>query len=76
MGIRLPQDHPQSSSHVGAVSYKPLFFSPQPYQMVDNLAEMIIPEEDDSSVMATCRSFWVSLRLPTTLPIEDVHKRA
>jgi gluconate 2-dehydrogenase gamma chain len=41
-----PQDHPQSSSHVSAGSYKPLFFSPQQYQILEHLAEMIIPEDD------------------------------
>jgi gluconate 2-dehydrogenase gamma chain len=41
-----PQGHPQSSPHVPATSYKPLFFSPQQYKMVEHLAEMIIPEDE------------------------------
>ena len=41
-----PQDHLKVSSQVGAASYKPLFFSPQHYQMVEHLAEMSIPEDD------------------------------
>ena len=41
-----PQGHPQSSPHVPPTSYKPLFFSPQQYKMVEHLAEMIIPEDE------------------------------
>lgn len=36
--------HP--STQVGSEPYKPLFFSAQHYQMVEHLAEMIIPEDD------------------------------
>jgi gluconate 2-dehydrogenase gamma chain len=40
-------DAPQSTSPApGASQYKPLFFSPQQYRMVEHLAEMIIPEDD------------------------------
>jgi len=41
-----PQDHPQSSPKISATSYKPLFFSPQQYRMVEHLAELIIPEDE------------------------------
>jgi hypothetical protein len=34
------------SSAPDASPYKPLFFSPQQYRMVEHLAEMIIPEDD------------------------------
>src|SRR5437660_7529672 len=41
-----PQNHPQMSPRASAGPYKPLFFSPQHYRMVEHLAEMIIPEDD------------------------------
>ena len=41
-----PQDHPQSAPKIPATSYKPLFFSPQQYRMVEHLAELIIPEDE------------------------------
>jgi gluconate 2-dehydrogenase gamma chain len=41
-----PQDHPQSTSPASSDSYKPMFFSPQHYRMVEHLAEMIIPEDE------------------------------
>jgi len=41
-----PQHHPQqSSSQPTSALYKPLFFSPERYQMLDHIAEMIIPED-------------------------------
>jgi hypothetical protein len=41
-----PQDHALSTpSAASSDSYKPLFFSPQHYRMVEHLAEMIIPED-------------------------------
>src|SRR6266567_6719261 len=42
-----PQDHPQlTRSRSASAPYKPLFFSPDYYQMLDHIAEMIIPEDD------------------------------
>jgi hypothetical protein len=35
-----------STSDASAAPYKPLFFSPQQYRMVEHLAEVIIPEDD------------------------------
>ena len=41
-----PQDHPQhTSSQAASGPYKPLFFSPEHYQMLDHIAEMIVPED-------------------------------
>jgi Gluconate 2-dehydrogenase subunit 3 len=39
-------DAPRSGSDASAAPYKPLFFSPQQYRMVEHLAEIIIPEDD------------------------------
>ena len=65
-----PQDHPQSSSHVAAGSYKPLFFSPQQYQMVERLAEMIIPEDETPGAkqagVAEFIDFMVANRVPVS----------
>ena len=40
--------HPADSPHTAADAgtYKPLFFSPEQYKMIEHLAEMIIPEDD------------------------------
>jgi gluconate 2-dehydrogenase gamma chain len=38
-----PQEH---SNETGSGPYKPLFFTPQQYLMVEHLAEMVIPEDD------------------------------
>jgi len=65
-----PQDHPQSSSRVGASSYKPLFFSSQQYRMVEHLAEMIIPEDDSPGAkqagVAEFIDFMVANRVPVS----------
>ena len=65
-----PQDHPQSSSHVAAGSYKPLFFSQQQYQMVEHLAEMIIPEDETPGAkqagVAEFIDFMVANRVPVS----------
>ncbi len=65
-----PQDHPKVSSQVGAASYKPLFFSPQQYQMVEHLAEMIIPEDDSPGAkqagVAEFIDFMVANRAPVS----------
>jgi len=65
-----PQDHPQSSSRVGASSYKPLFFSPQHYRMVEHLAEMIIPEDETPGAkqagVAEFIDFMVANRAPVS----------
>jgi hypothetical protein len=51
-------------------AYKPLFFSPQHFQMVEHLAEMIIPEDDTpgakSAGVAEFIDFMVANRVPVT----------
>jgi gluconate 2-dehydrogenase gamma chain len=66
-----PQDHPQSApSTASSDSYKPMFFSPQHYQMVEHLAEMIIPEDDTPGAkqagVAEFIDFMVANRVPVT----------
>ena len=42
-----PQGHTETTaSHVASGPYKPLFFSPDQYRMIEHIAEMIIPEDD------------------------------
>lgn len=41
-----PGEHPAASAPVPADSYKPLFFSPRQYQVIERLADLIIPEDD------------------------------
>ena len=51
-------------------AYKPLFFSPQHFQMVEHLAELIIPEDDTpgakSAGVAEFIDFMVANRVPVT----------
>jgi hypothetical protein len=66
-----PQDHPESTpAHVPSGPYKPLFFSPQHYRMVEHLAEMIIPEDDTpgakSAGVAEFIDFMVANRVPVS----------
>jgi gluconate 2-dehydrogenase gamma chain len=66
-----PQDHPQSApSPASSDSYKPMFFSPKQYQMVEHLAEMIIPEDDTPGArqagVAEFIDFMVGNRVPVT----------
>jgi gluconate 2-dehydrogenase gamma chain len=42
-----PHDHPQPATPASSSTpYKPLFFSPEHYRMVEHIAEMIIPEDE------------------------------
>ena len=65
-----PQNHPQTSPRVASGAYKPLFFSPQHYRMVEHLAEMIIPEDDSPGAkkagVAEFIDFMVANRVPVS----------
>ena len=65
-----PQNHPQTSPPAGSGAYKPLFFSPQHYRMVEHLAEMIIPEDDTPGAkkagVAEFIDFMVANRVPVS----------
>jgi gluconate 2-dehydrogenase gamma chain len=63
--------HSQSTpSSASSDSYKPLFFSPQQYRMVEHLAEMIIPEDDTPGAkragVAEFIDFMVANRVPVS----------
>lgn len=66
-----PQDHaPSTPSPTRSDSYKPLFFSPQHYRMVEHLAEMIIPEDGTPGAkqagVAEFIDFMVANRVPVS----------
>jgi len=65
-----PQNHPQTSSPAGSGAYKPLFFSPQHYRMVEHLAEMIVPDDDTPGAkkagVAEFIDFMVANRVPVS----------
>lgn len=65
-----PQDHPEKSTPAPSASYKPLFFSPQQYRMVEHLAEMIIPEDETPGArqagVAEFIDFMVANRVPVS----------
>src|SRR6266581_1039180 len=65
------QDHPQvTRSQASSAPYKPLFFSPEHYQMLDNIAEMIITEDDSPGAkqagVAEFIDFMVANRVPVS----------
>jgi gluconate 2-dehydrogenase gamma chain len=66
-----PQNHPQTPSRADSGAYKPLFFSPQHYRMVEHLAEMIIPEDDmpgaKKAGVAEFIDFMVANRVPVSI---------
>ena len=66
-----PQNHPQvAAARSKSPAYKPLFFSPEHYQMVEHLAEMIIPEDDTPGAktagVAEFIDFMVANRVPVS----------
>jgi len=65
-----PQDHPPSDAAGAHGSYKPLFFSPQHYKMLERLADLIIPEDDTPGAkragVAEFIDFMVANRVPVS----------
>lgn len=66
-----PQDHPQvTGSQHRSIPYKPLFFSPEHYQMLDHIAEIIIPEDGTPGAkqagVAEFIDFMVANRVPVS----------
>jgi hypothetical protein len=50
-------------------SYKPLFFSPQQYRMVEHLAEMIIPEDDTPGAKQAGVAEFIDFMLANGVPV-------
>jgi gluconate 2-dehydrogenase gamma chain len=66
-----PQEHPQTAADPrSSAPYKPLFFSSEHFQIVEHLAEMIIPEDDTPGAkqagVAEFIDFMVANRVPVT----------
>ncbi len=67
-----PQNHAHEtpSPQASPGPYKPLFFSPQHYRMVEHIAEMIIPEDDTPGArqagVAEFIDFMVANRVPVS----------
>ena len=65
-----PEEHPQPSAKLASGPYKPLFFSPEHYRLVEHIAEMIIPEDDTPGAkqagVAEFIDFMVANRVPVT----------
>jgi gluconate 2-dehydrogenase gamma chain len=64
-----PREVPHSQSSSGG--YKPLFFSPRQFQLIERLAEMIIPGDDTPGAkeagVAEFIDFMVANRVPVTM---------
>ena len=64
-----PQGHTESVAH-SSPEYKPLFFSPDDYRMVEHIAEIIIPEDDTPGAkqagVAEFIDFMVANRVPVS----------
>jgi hypothetical protein len=66
-----PQEHLQlTGTNPSSTPYKPLFFSPEHYRMVEHVAEMIIPEDDTPGAkqvgVAEFIDFMVANRVPVS----------
>jgi gluconate 2-dehydrogenase gamma chain len=69
-----PQDHPQSTPTPSrSDSYKPLFFSPQHYRIVEHLAEMIIPEDDSPGAKRAGVAEFIDFMVANRVPVSTSH---
>lgn len=69
--VACPEGHTDGPTQaVSAGPYKPLFFSPEQYDMVEHIAEMIIPEDDTPGAkqagVAEFIDFMVANRVPVS----------
>jgi hypothetical protein len=65
-----PQGHSQpTASPAGSDSYRPLFFSPQQYRMVEHLAEMIIPEDDTPGAKRAGAAEFIDFMVANRVPV-------
>ena len=67
-----PQEHPQlTNANPPSTPYKPLFFSPEHYRMVEHIADVIIPEDDTPGAkqagVAEFIDFMVANRVPVSV---------
>jgi hypothetical protein len=65
-----PQDHPQTTPSLpGEKIYRPLFFSPQQYRMVEHLADMIIPEDGTPGAKQAGVAEFIDFMLANRVPV-------
>jgi hypothetical protein len=64
-----PQDHPQPGGKSESVSYKPLFFSPEQYRMIEHIAEMIIPEDETPGAKTAGVAEFIDFMVANRVPI-------
>jgi gluconate 2-dehydrogenase gamma chain len=65
-----PQEHPQSAGTKSVpIPYKPFFFSPEQYRMVEHIAEMIIPEDDTPGAKAAGVAEFIDFMVANRVPV-------
>jgi gluconate 2-dehydrogenase gamma chain len=65
---------PTSRSDASAASYKPLFFSPQQYRLIEHLAEMIIPEDDTPGATQAGVAEFIDFMVANRVQISGSHE--
>jgi gluconate 2-dehydrogenase gamma chain len=69
-----PQDHTEPmTSQAAAGPYKPLFFSPQHYAMLEHIAEMIIPEDDTPGAKQAGVAEFIDFMVANRVPVSASH---
>jgi gluconate 2-dehydrogenase gamma chain len=70
-----PQDPPETTttSHATAGPYKPMFFSPQHYRMVEHIAEMIIPEDETPGAKQAGVAEFIDFMVANRVPVSASH---
>jgi gluconate 2-dehydrogenase gamma chain len=70
-----PQDPPETTttSHAAAGPYKPMFFSPQHYRMVEHIAEMIIPEDETPGAKQAGVAEFIDFMVANRVPVSASH---
>jgi hypothetical protein len=65
-----PLEHPRAAAQPQSQAYKPLFFSSDQFQMIEHLADMIIPQDDTPGAkqagVAEFIDFMVANRVPVS----------
>src|SRR5215467_11465953 len=70
-----PQDHhPTSASPTNSGPYKPLFFSPEQYRMVEHIAEMIIPEDSTPGAKQAGVAEFIDFMVANKVPVSTSHE--
>jgi gluconate 2-dehydrogenase gamma chain len=68
-----PMDHPQQAPVPSLPTYKPLFFSSEQYEMVEQIAEMIIPQDDTPGAKQAGVAEFIDFMLANRVPVTVSH---